>query len=318
TTPGIFSVLQVQPQLGRMFNASEAQPGSEHVAILLYDIWREQFSSDPGIVGKTIPLNGFPYTVIGVMPQSFHMPALQTLATIGDTNRPLAISVLVPMAFSKGQLAEAMGDLNYFGLARLRAGVSVAAATADLDALQHTISANLAVDERATLSVALVPFQEKLVGNNRKPLMILLAAVAGLLLVGCVNITNLLLARAVGQRQQMAVAAALGARRAEMVRMALRETAVLAIVGGGLGVLLRRSLSPRCGSICRRPSIFVGLCIWTGQERDARWFWLCSLPCWQERRLRSWFPERLRRKFCTASRAWPANRVEAGVCGAFW
>ncbi|HZP05547.1 MAG TPA: ABC transporter permease [Terracidiphilus sp.] len=244
TTPGIFSVLQVQPQLGRMFNASEAQPGSEHVAILLYDIWREQFSSDPGIVGKTIPLNGFPYTVIGVMPQSFHMPALQTLATIGDTNRPLAISVLVPMAFSKGQLAEAMGDLNYFGLARLRAGVSVAAATADLDALQHTISANLAVDERATLSVALVPFQEKLVGNNRKPLMILLAAVAGLLLVGCVNITNLLLARAVGQRQQMAVAAALGARRAEMVRMALRETAVLAIVGGGLGVLLAAVIVP--------------------------------------------------------------------------
>ncbi len=134
--------------------------------------------------------------------------------------------------------------LNYFGLARLRTGVSVAAATADLDALQHTISANLPADEKATLSVMLTPFQEQLVGNNRKPLIILLAAVAGLLLVGCVNVTNLLLARAVGQRQQMAVASALGARRAELVRMALRETALLAAVGGGLGVLLASGIVP--------------------------------------------------------------------------
>src|SRR6266702_5113494 len=134
--------------------------------------------------------------------------------------------------------------LNYFGLARLRTGVAVAAATADLDGLQHTSSANLPADEKATLSVMLTPFQEQLVGNNRKPLIIMLAAVAGLLLVGCVNVTNLLLARAVGQRQQMAVASALGARRAELVRMALRETALLAAVGGGLGVLLASGIGP--------------------------------------------------------------------------
>ena len=198
----------------------------------------------PAIVGKTIHLSGFPYTVIGVMPQSFRMPAVQTIATIGETNRPLPIGVLEPLAFSKERLAEEMGDLNYFGLARLRSGVSVAAATADLNALQHTISANLPADEKATLSIALTPFQQGLVGNNRKPLLILLAAVAGLLLVGCVNVTNLLLARAVGQKQQMAVAAALGASRAELVRMALRETAVLAAAGGSLGVLLAAVVVP--------------------------------------------------------------------------
>ncbi|MFZ1013421.1 MAG: ABC transporter permease [Terracidiphilus sp.] len=244
TTPGIFSVLQVQPSLGRAFNVSEAQPGNDHVAILMYDLWREQFGSDPAIAGKTIRLNGFPYTVVGVMPRSFRMPAVQTLATIGDTNRPLPIGILEPLAFSKDDLAEEMGDLNYFGLARLKAGVSVAAATADLDALQHTISVNLPADEKATLSIALTPFQQQLVGNNRKPLLILLAAVAGLLLVGCVNVTNLLLARAVGQKQQIAVAAALGARGAEMLRMALRETAVLAVVGGGLGILLAAAIVP--------------------------------------------------------------------------
>ena len=100
------------------------------------------------------------------MPQSFHMPSVQTLATIGETNRPLPIGVLEPLAFSKERLAEEMGDLNYFGLARLRPGVSVAAATADLNALQHTISANLPADEKATLSVALTPFQESWLGTT--------------------------------------------------------------------------------------------------------------------------------------------------------
>ena len=135
----------------------------------------------------------------------------------------------MPLAFSKERLAEEMGDLNYFGLARLKAGASVAAATAELECAAAHDPANLPADEKATLSAALTPFQEQLVGNNRKPLMILLVAVVGLLLVGCVNVTNLLLARAVGQKQQMAVAAALGASRAELVRMAIRETAVLAV-----------------------------------------------------------------------------------------
>jgi predicted permease len=240
-TPQIFSVLQVQPWMGRAFTVSEAGNGSEHVAILMYDLWSKQFGADPGILGKTIRLNGSPYTVVGVMPPWFHMPSLQGSETIGEA-RPLG--VLAPLAFSKERLAEEMGDLNYFGLARLKPGISMTAATADLDALQHTISANLPADEKATLSVALTPFQDTLVGNNRKPLVILLAAAVGLLLVGCVNVTNLLLARAVGRKQQMAVAAALGAGRAEMVRMALREIAVLAAAGSGLGIALAASMVP--------------------------------------------------------------------------
>jgi putative ABC transport system permease protein len=243
-TPEIFSVLQVQPTLGRAFTANEAQPGHEHVVVLTYDLWRAQFGADPGILGKTISLDGFPYSVIGVMPHSFRMPSVQTLASIGAANHPLGVEVLEPLAFSEERLAEDMGDLNYFALARLKAGVSVAAANADLNRLQQTIAANLPPDEKSTLSAAVTPFQEKLVGNNRKPLIILLAAVLGLLLVGCVNITNLLLSRAVGQKRQMAVAAALGAGRAEMVRMAIRETFVLAVAGGGLGVLLAAAIVP--------------------------------------------------------------------------
>ena len=243
-TPGIFSVLQVQPTMGRAFNVNEAQPGNEHVAVLMYDLWRQQFGADPAIVGKSIRLNGFAFTVLGVMPQSFHVPAVQTLATIGDKKQLPPVGVLEPLPFDKDQLSEEMGDMNYFGLARMKPGISLAAAAAELDTLQHAIAVNLPPNEKATLSVQLTPFQEMLVGNNRKPLLMLLAAVAGLLVVGCVNVTNLLLARAAGQRRQMAVAAALGARRAEMVRMALRETAVLAALGGGLGVLLAAAIVP--------------------------------------------------------------------------
>ena len=243
-TPGVFSVLQVQPSLGRAFTEAEGHIGNERVVVLMHSLWREQFGSDPGIVGRTIRLSGFPYTVVGVMPESFHMPSVQNMASILDTNRPLPVEVLEPLAFSKERLAEQMGDLNYFGLGRLKPGVSVAAATADLNSLQHTISVNLPPDEKAKLSAAITPFQRELVGGSRKPMLVLLVAVAALLVVGCINVTNLLLARAVGRRQQMAVTAALGARRAELMRMALRETAVLVIAGGGLGVLLASAIVP--------------------------------------------------------------------------
>jgi predicted permease len=242
-TSGIFSVLDAAPLLGRAFSAQEAQLGHERVVVLMHSFWRTQFQSDPAILGKTVDLNGFPYTVIGVMPPSFHLPHVQTLGGPGAA-RPQPVGALVPMAFSQDSLQQAMGDFDYFGLARLKPGVSVAQASGEINALQRSIMSRLSAEERATISATLTPFQLQLVGNNRKPLLILLAAVAGLLLVGCVNITNLLLARAVGRRQQMAVASALGASRGEMLRMAMRETMVLATLGALLGVLLAAIMMP--------------------------------------------------------------------------
>jgi predicted permease len=242
-TPGIFPVLQVQPRLGRAFMAAEAQPGHDHVAVLTYGLWREQFGGDPGILGKTIRLDGYPYTVVGVMPQSFHMPPVVTMGDLANA-KTAPLGAIVPLSFTNDRLSEQMGDLDYFGLARLGPNHSIAAANAELDAEQRAISASLPADEKATLSAVLTPWQQELVGGTRKPLLMLLAAVAGLLLVGCVNITNLLLARTVGQRQQMAVASALGANRAEMLRMGIREAVVLAAAGCGLGILLASALVP--------------------------------------------------------------------------
>ena len=237
-TAGLFSVLESAPQLGRAFTPGEATSGHDRVVLLMNSLWRRQFQSDPHILGKTVTLNGFPYSVIGVMPPSFHLPLMQGF----DRAKP--VEALVPLAFSKDRLEERMGDFNYFGLGRLKPGVSVPQASAEINALQHAFSATLSAEEKGTLSAVLTPFQQALVGDNRTPLLILLAAVAGLLLVGCVNIANLLLARSAGRRQQMAVAAALGASRAQMLRMSLRETAVLAAFGGALGLLLAAALVP--------------------------------------------------------------------------
>jgi predicted permease len=235
-TPGIFAVLGVEPSVGRAFNESEGQKGHERVVVLTDSLWREQFGRDAGIIGRSVKLNGYPYTVVGVMPASFHMPS-----TWGGKE---SLSAMVPMAFDKDLLEETMGDLNYFGLARLKPGVTLAAANAELNAEQSAIATTLPAKEKATLSAVLTPWQEDLVDGSRKPLMILLGAVAGLLLVGCVNIANLLLARAARQKRQMAVAAALGASRSEMLRMAMRETAVLAGAGCGLGILLAMVIVP--------------------------------------------------------------------------
>lgn len=238
-TSGIFPVLGATPQLGRGFTAHEDQPGHEHVVVLMHGLWKQEFHSDPKILGQTVKLDGFAYTVIGVMPQSFHLPTGRTFVAGGSTNTSSAdaAEAIVPMAFADDQLKEAMGSFNYFGLARLKPGVSAEQAQSEIDSLQHGISAALPANERATLSAVIVPFQQFLAGDNRKSMGILLAAVASLLLIGCINIANLLLARAVGRRQEMAVAAALGATRADLLRASMRESCVLATIGAVLGVL---------------------------------------------------------------------------------
>ncbi len=245
STPGIFSVLRAGPRLGRAFTEQEDQPGHEHVVMLMHGLWRNQFHSDPNILGKAIALNGYPYTVIGVMPADFHLPILQGFGSGATATGDLKpAEALVPMAFGKDQLQEVAGDFNYPGLARLKHGVSAAQAQAELSGQEHSISATLPADEKMTLLAVLVPFQQYLVGSSSKSLGILLLAVGGLLFVGCINIMNLLLARAVGRRQEMAVASALGASRADLLRASMREAGVLAAVGGALGILLATLMVP--------------------------------------------------------------------------
>ncbi len=311
-TPGIFSVLSATPQIGRPFTAQEAQEGRDGVVVLMNDLWRTQFQSDPAILGKTITLSGYPYTVIGVMPASFHLPVMQDLAN--NTDRAKPVEALLPQVFPQDRLAAPMRDFNYFALGRLKPGVTVAQANAEINALQHSISASLPANEKGTLSALLTPFQEALVGDNRTPLLILLAAVAGLLLVGCINIANLLLSRAVGQRQQMAIAVALGARQAELLRMTIREPVLLASLGAALGLLLAAALVPAMQNFLPPALDFRGTLHLDWAGAGCALIWQLGPLCWQARLRRGSDRERSRWRRCVASRARRANRAAASAC----
>jgi predicted permease len=243
STVGLFSVLGARPAQGRLLTASDDQPGHEHVIVLLDELWRRQFNADPQIVGKTIQLNGFPFTVVGVMPRNFHLPSLELMPGAEVTHSALP-QAIIPMAFSADQLAEQMGDYNYFCLGRLKPGVTQGQALAEIDSLEQRIVEGVPGDLKATLTVRMTPLQTLLVGDNHKPLMILLAAVAGLLLVGCANLANLFLARALGRRQELAIAAALGADARSLRKAALREILPLAAAGCLMGLLLAEALLP--------------------------------------------------------------------------
>lgn len=240
-TAGFFATLKVAPRLGRAFS----NPRDPNV-ILMDGLWRDQFGADPNVLGRKVTLDGYPYTVIGVMPRSFHIPPVEALygSMEGSSYLKVPIQAITPLEFPPGQLANPAFDLDYPALGRMKPGVSVGAATGDLNRLQHTISAELPPSLKETLSVKLTPLQQQLVGSSQRPMEILLAAVLGLLLIGCGNIANLMLARGVGRRRQTALACALGAGRWAILRMALRETAVLAIIGGLLGIGLATALVP--------------------------------------------------------------------------
>lgn len=232
-TASFFSVFQVEPQLGRAFLTQEERQGQEHEIVLLHGLWQSQFHADPKIIGKTIHLAGWPYIVVGVMPASFHLPASMARGFMAGANR---IEAITPLSFSANLLQEVMSDFDYLSIGRLKPGVSVAQATEETNALEHTIAAQLPANEASTLSAVITPYRQYLAGSDRRSLAILLAAVAGILLIGCINITNLLLARFTSRRKELALRTALGASRLRVTGTATMEALLLAAGGGVLGI----------------------------------------------------------------------------------
>ena len=210
-TIDFFSLLGVKPLVGRTFLPEEHQPGGPRAVMLREGLWRNRFGANPSIVGQGITLDGQSVTVAGVLPERFNFPPECDVWTslVLDTRR---------------------NNAYHRALARLKLGVTLEQAQAEMDTIAQRIAQSLPAAAPGK-SVSLVSLHEHIVGGTRTLLFVFLGAVGFVLLIACANVTNLLLARAVGHKQQMAVAAALGARRAELVRMALRETAVLAAVG---------------------------------------------------------------------------------------
>jgi predicted permease len=233
STANLVSILGFQPQLGRTFSAEEETP--DHSVILLTDgLWKRRFGADPQVTGKTVALDGRQYQVIGVLPSGFTLPASRAIGGLSGTEKP--IEALIPFGWTTEQLGEIEGSHNYLAIGRLRPGVTQIESTTDLNLLQKRISEQ--IPDHPALNINVIPFQEYLVGSSRRSLLLLLAAVCGILLIASINITNLLLVRAAGKAHESSVRVALGATRFQLLGHALMEPLILAAAGGALGTLL--------------------------------------------------------------------------------
>lgn len=238
-TANLHSLLGAEPRLGRAFLPEEEQPG-HHVVILTDSLWRRRFGADPAIVGKTVPLSGGAYQVVGVLPASFSLPESRAIGGLSGTGKP--VEAFVPLGWSARMLNELEGDHNYFILGRLKPEATLQQAIADINSLQNDIEHK--IPDKLTLAAAVIPFHDYIVGSSRNDLLVLLAAVVAILLIACINITNLLLIRAAGRAHESAVRLALGASHAQLIKNSLLEPLLLALIGGTLGILLAFTALP--------------------------------------------------------------------------
>ena len=216
---GFFRVLGIAPQMGREFSRAEDTAGGPAVAVLSYEFWRRVFGEDTSAVGRAIALRGEPYTVVGIMPRGFRTE--------------LPVDVWTPLRPSR--TGEGAGT-NYGVIARVKPGFSWAAAADELKALSPGIAEQAHVSRDTTMEQRIVPFQSGSTMGMRSELLIAWAAVLMVLLIGCVNIAGLLLARAGGRGREIATRMALGGSRAAIVRQLLIESLLLALGGGAVGV----------------------------------------------------------------------------------
>jgi putative ABC transport system permease protein len=222
-TEGTFSrVLQVAPILGRTFLPEDDRPNAPNVVILSHGFWTRAFGADPSVIGTSISLSEQPHTIIGVMPPGMRPPFVPT----AELWRPLQLDLATTL--------ERRGDAVLRSISRLREGVGLEAARSRADALGSRLEQEYPEDN-VDIGYAVFPLQDDMVRTARPALLVLLGAVTFVLLVACVNVANLLLARTTARRSELAVRAALGAGSARIAQQILAESAVLAVVGGIVG-----------------------------------------------------------------------------------
>jgi len=223
-----FSILGVKPVAGRLFLAGEDNVGSAPVALIGEDLWHRKFSSSPDILGKNIRLGPKGYTVVGIIPASFHLrlPSFrdgEIFVPVGQWDNPL--------------LLHRDAGLGFHGIARLKPAVTVQQARADMDALSRNLAAAFPDTDKG-ISANLLPLKQQMVGGVRPLLLVLLAAVGFVLLIACLNVANLMLARSTVRAREFAIRAALGATQGRVVCQLLAESVLLGLIGGTIGLLL--------------------------------------------------------------------------------
>jgi len=225
-TPSFLSTLGVTPLMGRGFAIEESRPEAAKVAILTYGLWKRVFGGDAGIVGRPITMDQQPYTVIGVLPSSFRFPEEEK------------VDFLTPLSLADARLQHGPEMRTWRGLARLKAGVSLETARAELETIFTRIRAQYKWFYRNDVQLRLVPLHTHQVREVRLSLLVLAFAVAFVLLIACVNVAHILMARAASRAREIAVRAALGAGRLRLVRQLLTESVLLGLLGGVAGWLV--------------------------------------------------------------------------------
>jgi putative ABC transport system permease protein len=219
-----FSLLGVQPLLGRALFPEEDQRGKANVVVLSYRFWREHFASSPGIVGQNISLDGQNFLVAGVMPREFRIPDYAQFWT--------------PMAWTDEERA-VRGEHHYIVMARLKSGVDLNQAQAEMNTISSRLEQQYPEDDKGWGAVVR-PLHADIVGDVRPALLVLLGSVAFVLLIACVNVANLTLAKTFSRQKEIAIRAAMGASSARVLRQILVESVLLALLGGAVGLVYAR------------------------------------------------------------------------------
>jgi predicted permease len=225
-TANTFQVLGTAPIRGRTFTAAEDIPKGPRLAVIAHALWQQRFGADPAIVGSTIQLNGEPYVVVGVMPSGFLLPT--------DYQNAQPSVLWVPLQIDPASTDH--GSHGYYAAGRLRPGVSVAEASAELHALAQTMTTEGLYPKAMQFDAFAVSLRDEVLGFVSRAIALLAAAVALLLLIACANVANLMLARAEGRQRDIAVRTALGAGAPRIVRQLLTESLLLSIAGACLGL----------------------------------------------------------------------------------
>ncbi len=231
TSSNLLNMLGAQPYLGRLLLPEEDKPGKPPVAILTYRLWKRLFSSDPHIIGRGITLNGEPFTVAGVLRPEFRLNS--EVMPAEDPMDKLDLFLPLPLG---ADAAQRRGDENYNIMVRLKPGVSVQQAQADIDIIAARIRQK---DKRdRTFGMSVIGLQEQVVGDVRRAVLVLLGSVGLVLLIACANVANLLLTRAAAREKEIAIRSALGAGGWRIVRQLLAESLTLALMGGIAGFVI--------------------------------------------------------------------------------